>query len=259
MAGPSVAAAEMLPRFLLPRLSWGAPASLSQAVRPFASIPPNNQRRSFVSFQAGPAPRCYSPQFASPTIKRAFHATTLKQRDHHFDTLKFVKRLQDEGFTEEQSAAMMKVLNDVIEESIQNLTRTMVLREDAAKATYTQKVDFAKLRSELLSADSTESNTTRTAHERLTNDIAKLSNRLRDEISRTQASVRLDLNLEKGRIREEAVGQELKIKETETKIEQEVAALREKLEQVKFQTLQWLMGVCTGFAALLLGAWRLLM
>lgn len=143
--------------------------------------------------------------------------------------------------------------------SIQNLTRTMVIREDAAKATYTQKVDFAKLRSELLSADSTESTTTRNTHERLENDIAKLSSRLRDEIGRTQASVRLDLNLEKGRIREEAVGQELKVKETETKIEQEVAALREKLEQVKFQTLQWLMGVCTGFAALLLGAWRLLM
>ncbi|RSM19774.1 hypothetical protein CDV31_001405 [Fusarium ambrosium] len=254
MAAPTVAAAEMLPRFLLPRLSWGPP---SQVVRPLVS---SHQRRSFVSFQTGSAaPRCCARRADSPILKRAFHATAVQQRDHHFDTLKFVKRLQSEGFTEEQSVAMMKVLNDVIEESIQNLTRTMVLREDAAKATYTQKVDFAKLRSELLSADSTESNTTRTAHERVTNDIAKLSSRLRDEISRTQASVRLDLNLEKGRIREEAVGQELKIKETETKIEQEVAALREKLEQVKFQTLQWLMGVCTGFAALLLGAWRLLM
>jgi hypothetical protein len=130
--------------------------------------------------------------------------------------------------------------------SIQNLTRTMVLREDQAKATYAQKVDFAKLRSELLSADSTESSTTRASHERLTNDLAKLNSRLRDEVSRTQASVRLDLNLEKGRIREEANVQELKIKETETKIEQEVAGLREKLEGVKFQTLQWLMGVCTG-------------
>lgn len=143
--------------------------------------------------------------------------------------------------------------------SIQNLTRTMVLREDAAKATYTQKVDFATLRSELLSADSTESNATRSAHERLTNDIAKLNNRLKDEIGRTQASVRLDLNLEKGRIREEAVSQELRIKETETKIEQEAGALRQQLEMVKFQTLQWLIGVCTGFAALMLGAWRLLM
>ncbi|KAL2886124.1 Protein FMP32, mitochondrial [Ceratocystis lukuohia] len=168
-------------------------------------------------------------------------------------------RLQSEGFTEEQAVAMMKVLNDVLSESIGNLTRTTVLREDAAKATYTQKVDFAKLRSELIAATSTEADATRSTHERLTNDIAKLTSRLKDDVGRTQASVRLDLNLEKGRTREEAVVQELKIKETEAKIEQEVASLLEKLEQVKFQTLQWLIGVCTGFAALMLGAWRLLM
>ncbi|KYK56931.1 Protein FMP32, mitochondrial [Drechmeria coniospora] len=248
MASLALAAAESVPRFLLPRLSWSAPSP------PLAAL-----RAKPHPFYRGTALMMRQAAGQSPIIRRAFHVTALRQRDHHFDTLKFVKRLQSEGFTEDQSVAMMVVLNDVIEESIQNLTRTMVLREDAAKATYTQKVDFAKLRSELLSADSTESNTTRSAHERLTNDIAKLSSRLRDEISRTQASVRLDLNLEKGRIREEAVGQELMIKETETKIEQEVAALREKLEQVKFQTLQWLMGVCTGFAALMLGAWRLLM
>ncbi|TPX15537.1 uncharacterized protein E0L32_004235 [Thyridium curvatum] len=269
-----MSALQPLPRFLLPRLSWTASLgsrSLAGVVvisSPFSKEqhPCHAQARQFS--QCKPASRrlhraASQPSSSSllqqPALRRAFHASAPRSRDHHFDTLKFVQRLQSEGFTEEQSTAMMKVLNDVIEESIQNLTRTMVLREDAAKATYTQKVDFAKLRSELLSADSTESNTTRAAHERLTNDIAKLSSRLRDEIGRTQASVRLDLNLEKGRIREEAVSQELKIKETETKIEQEVATLRQQLEQVKFQTLQWLMGVCTGFAALLLGAWRLLM
>jgi hypothetical protein len=190
---------------------------------------------------------------------RAFSATPPRPKDHHFDTLKFVQRLEAEGFSEEQAVAMMQVLSDVIEESIQNLTRTMVLREDQEKATYTQKVDFAKLRSELLSADSTESALTRGSHERLTNELAKLNSRLRDEVQRTQASVRLDLNLEKGRIREEANSQELKIKETETRIEQETAALRERLEAVKFSTLQWLMGVCTGTAAIILGVWRLLM
>jgi hypothetical protein len=117
----------------------------------------------------------------------------------------------------------------------------MVLREDQEKVTYTQKVDFAKLRSELLTADSTESSLSRASHERLTNELAKLNSRLRDEVQRTQASVRLDLNLEKGRIREEANVQELKIKETETRIEQETAVLRERLEAVKFSTLQWLM------------------
>lgn len=63
------------------------------------------------------------------SARRAFHASARRERDHHFDTLKFVQRLKDEGFSEEQAVAMMRVLNDVIQESIQNLTRTMVLRE----------------------------------------------------------------------------------------------------------------------------------
>ncbi|KAI2628992.1 hypothetical protein GGS21DRAFT_232957 [Xylaria nigripes] len=270
MANATGRAVSSLPRFLLPRLSWTEPYGLSSlraaayasTSQPTPKSPRAAQIHTGVQFPSR-TPNVRNDKSSiiqrNPALRRSFHATAPRGRDHHFDTLKFVQRLQSEGFTEEQSVAMMKVLNDVIEESIQNLTRTMVLREDAAKATYTQKVDFAKLRSELLSADSTESNTTRAAHERLTNDIAKLNSRLRDEIGRTEASVRLDLNLEKGRIREEASQQELKVKETEAKIEQEVAAVREKLEQVKLQTLQWLIGVFTGFAALLLGAWRLLL
>ena len=66
---------------------------------------------------------------AFKTAKRAFHATAPQSKDHHFDTLKFVTRLRDDGISEEQAVAMMRVLNDVIEESIQNLTRTMVLKE----------------------------------------------------------------------------------------------------------------------------------
>ncbi|KAJ4414749.1 Protein fmp32, mitochondrial [Gnomoniopsis sp. IMI 355080] len=262
---------QTLPKFLLPRLSWSAPVGQQFARASVATTQASSQRpwqpptRSMHTERitsktiSTSIPRSFVSPLQQPELRRAFHASAPRRRDHHFDTLKFVQRLQSEGFTEEQSVAIMKVLNDVIQESIQNLTRTMVLREDAARATYTQKVDFAKLRSELLSADSTESNATRAAHERLANDIAKLNSRLKDEIGRTQASVRLDLNLEKGRIREEAVSQELRIKETETKIEQEAGGLRQQLEQVKFQTLQWLMGVCTGFAALMLGAWRLLM
>jgi len=190
---------------------------------------------------------------------RHFSTTPPRLKTHHFDTLKFVQRLKDEGFTEEQSVAVMKTMSDVIEESILNLTRTMVLREDQEKATYTQKVDFAKLRSELLTGDETESSLTRASHERLANEVSKLNSRLRDEVQRTMASVRLDINLEKGRIREEANAQELKIKETETRIEQETAVLREKLEAIKLSTLQWLTGVCIGTAAMMLGLWRLLM
>ncbi|EEB99083.1 hypothetical protein MPER_01299, partial [Moniliophthora perniciosa FA553] len=54
------------------------------------------------------------------------------------------------------------------------------------------------------------------------------------EITRTQGGVRLDLNLEKGRLREESSGQELKIKEVEYKIEQEIASLRTNIQASKY-------------------------
>ncbi|KAL9612865.1 MAG: hypothetical protein Q9167_002549 [Letrouitia subvulpina] len=279
-----------IPRFLLPRLTWHAPLprrpSITSHIRTPSSYPgllhePAHRAISYIvqpwnSNSSSSTPRgpplyrfrlCQSPRKQHLALSSAFQilsqkpfsTTTFLFRDHHFDTLKFVQRLKDEGFSEEQSKAMMLVLSDVIEESIQNLTRTMVLREDADRSTYTQKVDFTKLRSELLALDSSDNSMILASHERLSNDIAKLNSRLRDEIGRAQASVKLDLNLEKGRIREEAKGQDLKIKETETRIEQEVAGLRERVEGVKFSTLQWLVGVCTGAAALILGAWRLLM
>jgi len=70
-------------------------------------------------------------------------------------------------------------------------------------------------------------------NDRLVSDIEKLKQRLREEITRTQAGVRLDLNLEKGRMREESSGQELKIKEVDTRIEQEIAGLRTAIQSSK--------------------------
>ena len=169
-----------------------------------------------------------------------FSTATPSRKDHHFDTLLFVDRLKKEGFSESQAKSLMLVLSDVIEESIQNLTRSMTSREEAEQSTYTQKVDFTKLRSELFHQDSTDSAATTQAYERLGNELTKLNSKVRDDISKAQASVRLDLSLEKGRTREEAKGMETRIRETEARIEQEVARLKERVEGVKFGTLQWL-------------------
>ena len=70
-------------------------------------------------------------------------------------------------------------------------------------------------------------------NDRLVTDIEKLKQRLREEITRTQAGVRLDLNLEKGRMRQETSEQELKIAEVDAKIEQEIAGLRTAIQASK--------------------------
>ncbi|CAG8506105.1 2355_t:CDS:2 [Funneliformis caledonium] len=152
-------------------------------------------------------------------FQRSFNNSNVNNLEH-FDTSSFVERLEKEGFTRQQSEAIMKSLSEVMNESMQNLTSNMVTLTDQEKIVYTTKVDISKLKS---------------------------------EIQMTQGGVRLDLNLERGRIKDESRVLEASLKETHTKIESEIAGLRTNMETVKFQILQYMIGTLTGAGALILG------
>ncbi|KAG0253027.1 hypothetical protein DFQ27_007716 [Actinomortierella ambigua] len=175
----------------------------------------------------------------------------------HFDTHRFVQKLEQQGFTRQQAEGIMGALDEVVTESMNNLTKNMVTKADQDKTVYTYKVDFAALKSELQMLEKNDFSLTNTNNERLVSEIEKLRQRLREEIARTQAGVRLDLNLEKGRIRDEAATQELKVRSTEERIEQEIAALRTQMETIKLQTLQYMIGTITGAGALILAYLRM--
>jgi hypothetical protein len=67
--------------------------------------------------------------------------------------------------------------------------------------------------------DKSDFTATKNEHDRITVEIERLRQKFREEVGKIQASVRLDLNLEKGRIRDESSVHELKIKETDNRIE----------------------------------------
>jgi hypothetical protein len=127
---------QSLPQFLLPRLSWQAVRSHHHAVRAFGSLPARyvgtarlsdpSEKRTTRRFNG--SHRVKSSILENPIHRRAFRATARQARDHHFDTLKFVQRLQEEGFTEAQAVAMMKVLSDVIEERLDSSQSFATLR-----------------------------------------------------------------------------------------------------------------------------------
>ncbi|KAG8220849.1 hypothetical protein J3R82DRAFT_2343 [Butyriboletus roseoflavus] len=136
------------------------------------------------------------------------------------------------------------------------MTSNMVTKADQEKHQYTQQVDFAQLKSELQLMEKNDLAMIKAESDRLQVDMEKLKQRLREEITRTQAGVRLDLNLEKGRMRDESSSQELKIKEVDTRIEQEIANIRTAIQASKATTLQYLVGFVTGCSALLMAYMR---
>ncbi|ANB13652.1 Fmp32p [Sugiyamaella lignohabitans] len=182
----------------------------------------------------------------------------LKLGQYHFDTRKFALQLEQQGFTQTQSEAVLKALASVLDDSVEHLSANLVSKEEFSRRVYQQKVDFTKLKSELQTLDKTEVTRVTNEHERLMSDLEKVRQKFKEQIAKSRANVRLDLNLEKGRIREESAIHELKIKETDTRIDQELANFKTQIEGTKVQVAQWLIGVCTGTFAIVLAYMRLI-
>ncbi|KAJ1921221.1 Protein fmp32, mitochondrial [Mycoemilia scoparia] len=151
----------------------------------------------------------------------------------------------------------MSALSDVINESSHSLLSDIVTKTEQEKNMYMYKVDFAQLKSEIQMMEKTDFSIMKAENERLKSEVDKLKQRLREEITRTQSGVRLDMSLEKGRNRDEQAAQEIKIRETDAKIEQEIGTLRTQMEAIKFQILQYMLGTITGAGALILAYLRM--
>ncbi len=68
--------------------------------------------------------------FRTASFPRTYrHSSTL----HHFDTYKFVQRLEGEGFPRESSEAIMNSLAEVVSESVTNFSRSIVTKSEFEK------------------------------------------------------------------------------------------------------------------------------
>lgn len=73
---------------------------------------------------------------STPTIlcprARAFSSSS-PRHDYHFDTHKFVERLEREGLNRPQAEGIMMAMAEVIDESIRSLTQNMVTKATQEK------------------------------------------------------------------------------------------------------------------------------
>ena len=175
-----------------------------------------------------------------------------------FDTQKFIEEFVKCGkFSEDQAKSASNIIANSINDGIELYASNLISREVLNKMSYKQKVDFAKLKGELQLIDKSDFNSIKNENERLRSELEKMRIKFKEEINKSLSSVRLDLSLEKGRIREESSIYDLKIKETDTRINQEIYNLKVQIDSVKTTVLQWLFGVCAGTFSLVLAYARL--
>jgi predicted RNase H-like nuclease (RuvC/YqgF family) len=81
--------------------------------------------------------------------------------------------------------------------------------------------------------------------ERLRTDIDKMRSELRYEIDKVTSGQRLDLNLERGRIREELATQSSETSNLTNKLDREIHTLKTQLEAAKFDVIKYCIGKAT--------------
>ncbi|XP_078441905.1 uncharacterized protein LOC144711756 [Wolffia australiana] len=155
------------------------------------------------------------------------------------DTLALVRKLEAQGIPSRQAEAITSAITEVLNDSLENVTQSFVSQGEIQKEHH-----FSTLQRETV---------------KLKNDIEKMQTELRYELGKVTAGLRLDLNLERGRIRDELANQNSETSELTNKLDREIHALRAQLEAAKYEVIKYCIGTLVSITAAGLAVIRILL
>lgn len=168
-----------------------------------------------------------------------------------------MRRYERLGMTREQAEALTETVTDVLCKNREILSETYVSLATLEKSELKQQAMIAAFRAEVLKSQELQEATSTRETERLQANLDKVKSEIRYEVDKLTASQRLDLNLEKGRMRDELQALRDKSNELEIKVDKEVNSLKAAMEQSKNDTVKYMLGVVMALITAGLGAARL--
>jgi hypothetical protein len=165
-----------------------------------------------------------------------------------FDTLAFSTRLIDAGVSEQEARAIAVELAAAMHKADSIYNSELASKAELARATDQQNNYLEQLKSEMRSEqDAKRAN------------LEKLRTELRYEIDKLTGSQKLDLNLERGRTRDEIAKQNDRIMSIDGRLDREVNLIRTQIEASKNDMLRYSVATLASLGAVTLGAIRLML
>jgi hypothetical protein len=120
-------------------------------------------------------------------LKLNYHSAT--SRSTHFDTFKFVQRLERDGFSRETSEAIMISLVEVASESSALMSTTLTTRQQFESRLFSHSVDFSSLEAEITLLEKNEVALLKHDIAKLQGELEKLLQRINEDFKRIQSNV----------------------------------------------------------------------
>ncbi|KAI3519191.1 hypothetical protein L1887_08218 [Cichorium endivia] len=175
------------------------------------------------------------------------------------DTLALVRRLEGQGVPSKQAEAITSAITEVLNDSLENVAESFVSKGEMQRIEMTQDGNLGKFKSQVQSSQENHFSLLQRETEKLRNDIEKMRSELRYEIDKVTAGQRLDLNLERGRIRDELANQNQETANLTNKLDREIHSLKAQLEAAKYDVIKYCIGTLVSISAVGLAVLRILM
>ncbi|KAK9287381.1 hypothetical protein L1049_015799 [Liquidambar formosana] len=175
------------------------------------------------------------------------------------DTLALVRSLEAQGVPSKQAEAITAAITEVLNDSLENVAQSFISKAEMQMTEMLQESNLSKFKSEVQSSQEHHFSTLQRETEKLRGDIEKMRSELRYEIDKVTAGQRLDLNLERGRIRDELANQNAETTNLTNKLDREIHALRAQLEATKYEVIKYCIGTLVSISAVGLAVLRLML
>lgn len=118
--------------------------------------------------------------------------------------------------------------------------------------------DMVNFKSEILKTQELQLSTMQKEIEATKQELAKLRTEIRYELDKLIAGQRLDLNLEKGRLRDELQATTQSVQTIETQLHKDLNTIRTKIEENKNELIKYSIGLLVAAGSIALGMLRFL-
>jgi hypothetical protein len=173
----------------------------------------------------------------------------------YVDTLAMVRALERAGM----DARVAEGVAREVASATRNATGPLASRAEFEKLTVSLTAKVESAESEMKSRQREQESSSRHSVAVVTSEIEKLRSELRFAHEKITTSQKLDLNLERGRLRDDLQRQDDKTGAMESRLDREISAMKTTIEAAKNDVIKYSIGAIMSMAAVGMSLMRLLM
>ncbi|NWI44744.1 MCUR1 regulator, partial [Spelaeornis formosus] len=175
----------------------------------------------------------------------------------YFDTHALVCLLEENGFTTQQSEVIVSALVKIMNTNLDMIYKDMVTKVQQEIALQQVMSHIGGVKKDMIILEKSEFSALRSENEKIKLELQQIKKQVMDEITKVRADNKLNLNLEKSRVKELHAQQDRALTQTDRKIDTEVADLKTMLESHKLDNIKYLAGSVFTCLTVALGFYRL--